>query len=70
MDFDVLRDLQARGHFFWQLFPGAQASDKWQRQQQIERSQKAGSHRPSAFAPAGPAPATETSHPRMKEHRG
>ena len=29
---DVLRDLQERGRFFWGMFPGAKASDEWQRQ--------------------------------------
>ena len=32
MEFDVLRDLQDRGRFFWEMFPGAKASDEWQRQ--------------------------------------
>jgi hypothetical protein len=41
MEFDVLRELQERGRFFWEMFPGARASDAWQRQrEQIERNEK------------------------------
>jgi hypothetical protein len=41
MELDVLRELQARGRFFWEMFPGAGASDAWQRQhEQIERNEK------------------------------
>lgn len=32
MDPDVLRDLEERGRFFWEMLPGAQAGDEWQRQ--------------------------------------
>lgn len=50
MELDVLRELQERGRFFWEMFPGAKASDAWQRQhEQIERSEKiAGGQSPSA----------------------
>ena len=41
MELDVLRDLQERGRFFWEMFPGAQASDEWHRQRgQIERHEE------------------------------
>jgi hypothetical protein len=50
MELDVLRELQARGRFFWEMFPGAPASDAWQRQHgQIERNEKiAGGQSPPA----------------------
>jgi hypothetical protein len=31
MDFEVLREFQQRGRFFYEMFPGAKASDEWQR---------------------------------------
>ena len=31
MDAEMLRDLQQRGRFFYEMFPGAKASDEWQR---------------------------------------
>ena len=31
MDLEMLRELQQRGRFFWEMFPGAKASDGWQR---------------------------------------
>jgi hypothetical protein len=41
MELDALRELQERGRFFWEVFPGANASDAWQRQrEQIERNEK------------------------------
>ena len=41
MELDILRDLQDRGRFFWEMFPGAQASDEWHRQRgQIERNEE------------------------------
>jgi hypothetical protein len=41
MELDVLRELQARGRFFWEMFPGAKTSDAWQRQrEEIERNEK------------------------------
>jgi hypothetical protein len=41
MELDILRDLQDRGRFFWEIFPGAQASDEWHRQRgQIERNEE------------------------------
>ena len=41
MELDVLRELQERGRFFWEMFPGARASDAWQRQRErIERNEK------------------------------
>jgi hypothetical protein len=32
MELDVLREVQERGRLFWEMFPGAKASDAWQRQ--------------------------------------
>ena len=41
MELDILRDLQNRGRFFWEMFPGAQASDEWYRQRgEIERNEE------------------------------
>ena len=41
MEHDVLRTLQERGRFFWEMFPGAKASDAWQqKREQIERNEK------------------------------
>jgi hypothetical protein len=41
MELDILRDLQDRGRFFWEMFPGAKASDEWHRQRgQIERNEE------------------------------
>jgi hypothetical protein len=31
MDAEMLRELQQRGRFFYEMFPGAKASDEWQR---------------------------------------
>jgi hypothetical protein len=31
MDGNELRELQNRGRFFWETFPGAKASDEWTR---------------------------------------
>jgi hypothetical protein len=50
MELDVLRELQERGRFFWKMFPGAKASDEWQRQrEQIEWNEK------TARGPSSPA---------------
>jgi hypothetical protein len=44
MELDVLREVQDRGRFFWEMFPGAKASDAWQRQrEQMERKEKTAS---------------------------
>jgi hypothetical protein len=32
MQLEVLRELQRRGRFFYEMFPGAKSSDDWQRQ--------------------------------------
>ena len=32
---DVLRELQQRGRLFYEMFPGAKASDEWQRQRDL-----------------------------------
>jgi len=41
MEPEVLRELQGRGRFFWEMFPGAKASNDWQRQsEQLERDEK------------------------------
>ena len=48
MELEVLRELQGRGRFFWEMFPGAKAANDWQRQsRQLERDEKsAGARRP------------------------
>ena len=30
MDLETLREFQHRGRFFYEMFPGAKASDEWQ----------------------------------------
>ena len=51
MERDVLQELQELGRFFWEMFPGAKASDVWRRQRdQIERNDKTAGGQPS---PAG-----------------
>lgn len=41
MDLETLRELQRRGRFFYEMFPGAKASEEWQRQRdQMEREQE------------------------------
>jgi hypothetical protein len=38
MDLETLRELQQRGRFFYEMFPGAQASEEWLRHRdQLER---------------------------------
>jgi hypothetical protein len=47
MEPEVLRELQGRGRFFWEMFPGAKASNDWQRQsEQLERDEKSVGGRP------------------------
>ena len=54
MELDVLRELQERGRFFWEMFPGAKASVEWQRQrEQIEWNEKTASGRSSPAAVDG-----------------
>lgn len=57
MELDVLRELQERGHFFWEMFPGADASDEWlRRREQIELNETTGgrqSPRVAADHPGG-----------------
>lgn len=54
MELDILRDLQDRGRFFWEVFPGAQASDDWHRQRgQIEQ------HEEKAAGGRSPRPAVD-----------
>jgi hypothetical protein len=31
MDLEALRELQQRGRFFYEMFPGAKASEEWKR---------------------------------------
>jgi hypothetical protein len=31
MDIEMLRELQPRGRFFYEMFPGAKAAQEWQR---------------------------------------
>jgi hypothetical protein len=41
MNLEMLRELQQRGRFFWEMFPGAKASDEWQRHRdQMERERQ------------------------------
>ena len=38
MDLERLRELQQRGRFFYEMFPGAKAAEEWQRHRdQLER---------------------------------
>lgn len=38
MDLETLRELQQRGRFFYEMFPGAKASEEWLRHRdQLER---------------------------------
>jgi hypothetical protein len=51
MELDLLQELQGRGRFFWEMFPGAIASDDWQRQrEQLERNEKSAGARSSPAA--------------------
>ena len=50
MQLDVLRELQRRGRFFCEVFPGAKASDAWQRRRdEHEHSEMAPGSRRSRF---------------------
>jgi hypothetical protein len=47
MELEVLRELQGRGRFFWEMFPGAKEANDWQKQShQLERDEKATGGRP------------------------
>ena len=35
MRFEVLQELQRRGRFFFEMFPGAKVSDDWQRHRDL-----------------------------------
>ena len=35
MQFETLQELQKRGRFFWEMFPGAKMSDDWQKQRDL-----------------------------------
>jgi hypothetical protein len=35
MQLEVRRELQKRGRFFYEMFPGAKASEDWQRQRDL-----------------------------------
>lgn len=35
MQREALRELQRRGRFFYEMFPGAKASEDWQRQRDL-----------------------------------
>ena len=64
MEPEVLRELQGRGRFFWEMFPGAEASDDWQRQsEQLERDEKSDGGRPPVADGSG---ATEPEIPAKK----
>jgi hypothetical protein len=66
MKLDVLRELQSRGCFFYEMFPGVKASDAWQRQRdQREQREMATGPRPSqpeADDRPQQGPGTEDSH--------
>jgi hypothetical protein len=48
MNLDLLRELQSRGRSFYEMFPGAKASDAWQRQRnEREQREMATGRRPS-----------------------
>jgi hypothetical protein len=48
---EVLRELQERGRFFWEMFPGAKVADEWQRQRdQLERLEETSGEQPVARA--------------------
>lgn len=48
MDFEVLGELQQRGRFFYEMFPGAKASDEWQRHRdQLDEREQAENPRSS-----------------------
>jgi hypothetical protein len=51
MDADQLRTLQRRGRVFWEMFPGARASDEWTRDR--DRRSKEMGQWPDAPNPAG-----------------
>lgn len=58
MDLETLRELQQRGRFFYEMFPGAKASEEWQRHRdQMDREQE---HNPRSSSPA-PSGQTDTS---------
>jgi hypothetical protein len=55
MELAILRELQERGRFFWEMFPGAKASDEWQRQrEQVEQNEKIGPRRSVPATMDGP----------------
>jgi hypothetical protein len=55
MELAILRELQARGRFFWEVFPGAKASDERLRQrEQIEQNERIGARRSPPATMAGP----------------
>jgi hypothetical protein len=38
MDLEIIRELQQRGRFFYEMFPGAKVAEEWQRHRdQLER---------------------------------
>ena len=52
---EVLRQLQQRGRFFYEMFPGAKASDDWQRQRDLmDERELARSSRSSKTTADGP----------------
>ena len=38
MDLEMLREFQQRGRFFYEMFPGAKASEEWQRHRDQTRA--------------------------------
>ena len=55
MQLEVLRELQERGRFFYEMFPGAQVSDDWQRQRDLlDKHDLAGSSASSTISADDP----------------
>ena len=48
MDAAMLRERQQRGRFFYEMFPGAKASDEWQRHRDRMEDEHNGRVLPSA----------------------
>ena len=59
MEANELRELQNRGRFFWEGFPGAKASDEWTRDRDRSEELVQHMHRPGG-RPADPSTASST----------
>ena len=47
---EVLRELQERGRFFYEMFPGAKVSDEWQRHRDELEERELATSSPSSKA--------------------